>query len=84
MTFGNDSQAGELQLAVPARVGNVEGVEDPLHEITPSDDYASQEFLTVEAVTLSVASSLTFLASLSPNAGNGDRRAKDEISSRRR
>ena len=74
MTFGNDSQAGELQLALPARAGQVEGVDDPLHETTPSDDLGSQAFVMGEAVTRSLAPSLSIHGSLSHNGGTGDRR----------
>ena len=84
MMFGNDSQAGELQLADPARVGNVEGAEDSLHAITPSDDHVSQACVIDEAGTLYLASSLTILSSQSPSGGNGDRRKTVEISSTRR
>ena len=49
----------------------MDGVGDPLREITPSDDHGHQAFVIAEAVTLSLASSLTIPVSLSPNGGNG-------------
>ena len=73
-TFGNESNIGDLPLALLAPSSGMNGSGYPPHDLTPSDDYGLQAFAIAEAVTLSLASSMTTPASLSPTLGGGDRR----------
>ena len=79
VTLGNESNIGDLPLAVPAPSRGMNGSDDPPHEVTPSDDYGCQACDIAEAVALSLASSMTVPASLRPTRGSGGRRKTVEV-----